>query len=255
MTWARLLRSEFRKLTTTKMPWAFLAVLAVIAAINASAVIWGTDFEGSKTFISTAADQRSLVAFAANATVIAGLFGAIAVAREYANHTVIPTFLSSPRRHRAVLAQLGAIAVGGAILGLVGSALTVVAVAVALPTTDFDFLISVAGLARVLAAAAYAGAAGAVLGAGIGAIVRNTGGAVTGAVLALIVAPPLIVQLVNDASTWVPSPLATSLSGVDPEAAGVESQASVGAALVALAVWALVPALVGLVAVERRDVV
>jgi len=255
MTWTRLLRSELRKLTTTKMPWAFLAVLVAIAAINASAVIWGTDFDGAKTFISTAADQRSMVAFAANATVIAGLFGAIAAAREYANGTVIPTFLSSPRRHRAVLAQLAAIAIGGAVVGLVGAALTVLAVAAALPATEFDFLISAAGVARVLAAAAYAGAAGAVLGAGIGAIVRNTGGAVTGAVLALIVAPPLIVQLVNDASSWMPSPLATALSGVDAQAAGVESQASVVASLAALALWALVPALIGLVTVERRDVV
>ncbi|HEX5616387.1 MAG TPA: hypothetical protein VFZ83_14630 [Acidimicrobiia bacterium] len=254
MTWTRLLRSELRKLTTTKMPWAFFAVLATMAAINASAVIWGTDFDGSKTFISTAADQRSLVAFAANALMIGGLFGAIAVAREYSHGTVIPTFLSSPRRHRAVLAQFAAIAIGGAIIGFVGAALTVLAIAAALPTTEFSFLISIAGVAQVCSAAAYAGAAGSVVGAGIGAVVRNTGGAVTGAVLALVVAPPMIVQLVKDASSWVPGPLATALSGVSAEAAEVESQASVVAAIVALALWALVPALVGLLSVERRDV-
>jgi hypothetical protein len=236
------------------MPWAFLAVLAAIAGVNAAAVIWGTDFDGTKTFISTAADQRSLVAFAANATVIAGLFGAIAVAREYAHGTVIPTFLSSPRRRRAVLAQYSAIAVGGALIGLVGAALIVLAVAAALPTTEFGFLLSAGGVARVLAASAFAGVAGAVLGAGIGAIVRNPGGAVTGAVLALIVAPPLIVQLIPDASSWVPSPLATALSGVSTKAAGVESQASPLAAVVALAAWAIVPAFVGLLSVERRDV-
>ncbi len=255
MRWARLLRAELRKLTTTMMPWAFLAVLVAIGAINASAVIWGTDFDGSKTFISTAADQRSLVAFAANAMVIAGLFGAIAVAREYAHGTVIPTFLSSPRRSRAVLAQFGAVAVGGALIGLIGAALTMIALALSLLTTEFGFMISIAGVTRVLAASAFAGAAGAVLGAGIGAVVRNTGGAVTGAVLALIVAPPLIVQLINDASLWVPSPLATALSGVEAEAAGVESQAGAVAALLALAAWAAVPAVVGLLSVQRRDVV
>lgn len=255
MTWTRQLRAELRKLTTTKMPWAFLAVLVAISATTASAVIWGTDFDGSKTFISTAADQRSLMAFAANATVIAGLFGAIAVAREYGHGTVIPTFLSSPRRHRAVLAQLAAVAVGGALVGLVGAVLTVGAVAAALPTTEFGFMVSVAGVARVVAAASFAGAAGAVLGAGIGAVVRNTGGAVTGAVLALIIAPPLIVQLISDASSWVPSPLATALSGVEPEAAGVESQVGAVAAIVGLAAWAIVPAVIGLVSVQRRDVV
>lgn len=255
MTWLRLLRSELRKLTTTKMPWAFLAVLAAIAAINASAVIWGTDFDGSKTFLSTADDQRSLVAFAGNATVIAGLFGAIAVAREYGHGTVIPTFISSPRRHRAVLAQFSAIGIGGLLIGLVGAALTVVALAVALPTTEFGFMIPAGGVARVIAASAYAGAAGGVLGAGIGALVRNAGGAVTGTVLVLIVAPPLIVQLVNESSDWVPAPLAIALSGVAPEAAGVETQAGTAAAAIVLAAWAAVPAVAGLLSVQRRDVV
>jgi ABC-2 type transport system permease protein len=237
------------------MPWGFLAVLVAISATTGSAVVWGTDADGSKGFISTAADQQSLMAFAANAMVVAGLFGAIAVAREYGHGTVIPTFLSSPRRQRAVLAQLGAVAIGGAVLGLVGAALTVAAVAVTLPTTEFGFMVSAGGLASVLGAASFAGAAGAVLGAGIGAVVRNAGGAVTGAVVVLIIAPPLIVQLISGASSWVPSALAIALSGVEPEAAGIESEASTLTALLALAAWAAVPAIVGLVSVQRRDVV
>ncbi|NIR35098.1 MAG: hypothetical protein GWN79_02275 [Actinobacteria bacterium] len=250
-----MLRSELRKLATTRMPLAFVAVLVAIAAINAAAVIWGTDFDGSKTFISTAADQRSLIAFGSNAVIIAGLFGAIAVAREYGHGTVIPTFLSSPRRHRAVLAQYGAVAAGGALVGLIGAALTTLAVAFALVTTEFGFMVSTAGVIRVLAASAFAGAAGGVLGAGIGAVVRNAGGAVTGTVLVLIVAPPLIVQLISDASSWVPAPLAIAMAGVDPDAANVPTQANAVAATVVLAVWALVPALIGLLSVERRDVV
>ena len=55
----RLFRAEIRKLTTTRMPLAFLAVLAGVGAINASLVRWGTDFDGSKAFISTGADQQS----------------------------------------------------------------------------------------------------------------------------------------------------------------------------------------------------
>ncbi|MBP9066678.1 MAG: hypothetical protein KBF84_11400, partial [Candidatus Microthrix sp.] len=66
MTMRRLVRSEFRKLTSTKMPLAFLGVLLAFAVINAVIVVAGTDMDGSKTFISTAADQQSLVAFAAN---------------------------------------------------------------------------------------------------------------------------------------------------------------------------------------------
>jgi ABC-2 type transport system permease protein len=230
------------------MPWAFLAVLVAISATNAFAVLVGTDADGSKAFIATAADQQSLMAFAANALMIAGLFGAIAVAREYGHGTVVPTFLTSPRRHRAVLAQLTAVSVSGGVLGAVGAALTAVAVAASLPTTEFSFMVSAADMAQVIVASAFAGAAGAVLGAGIGASVRNTGGAVTGAVLVLIVAPPLIVQLAHGAGSWVPNTLANVLSGVGDDVA-------LPAAVVAMAVWATVPAAIGLIAVERRDVV
>jgi len=248
MTMTRLFRAELRKLTSTKMPFAFLGVLGVIAALNAFAVIAGTDMDGSKAFIATEADQRSLMAFAANAFMGAGLFGAVAVAREYGHHTVIPTFLASPRRARAVIAQLGAVAAGGAVLSIIGAGLTVIAVAVSLPTTDYTFLVSVEHVVLIVSASGFAGACGAVLGAGIGAVVRNIGGAVTSAVLVLIVAPPLIVQLANGTASWMPAPLANVV-------AGVGNGVSTPAALATLAAWAVLPAAIGLIAVQRRDVV
>jgi hypothetical protein len=248
MTWPRLIRSELRKLTTTAMPIAFVAILALIAAVNALAVVFGTDMDGSKAFIATAADQQSLMAFAANAFMGAGLFGAVAVAREYGHDTVVPTYLTTPRRHRAVLAQYAAVAVGGAVLSLIGAALTVVAIVVALPSTDFGFLVSAGGVARVLAAAAFAGACGSVFGAGIGGLIRNTGGALATAVLLLIVAPPLLVQLATDTASWIPNTLANVVSGV-------ATDTGTAAAMAALVAWAIVPAAIGLLAVERRDVV
>ena len=243
----RSVRAELMKLTTTRMPWAFLLVLLVMGGINAATVAFGTDMDGSKTFISTAADQQSLIAFAVNATMIAGLFGAIAAAREYAHLTVIPTFLGDPQRRRAVIAQLAAIAIGGAVLGAVGAGITTVAVAATLPTTEHGFLVPALDVLRVVGASAFAGAAGAVLGAGIGIVVRNVGGAVTGAVLALIVAPPMLVQLINSTASWIPASLALDLSGV-------EAEVTAPAAAAALLLWALVPALLGAIAVHRRDV-
>ena len=59
-------------------------VLVAISGLTAIAVILGTDMDGSKAFIATADDQQSLMAFAVNAMMGASLFGAIAVAREYA---------------------------------------------------------------------------------------------------------------------------------------------------------------------------
>ncbi len=248
MNWLRTVRAELRKLTSTRMPLAFLAVLVAIGAATAIAVAFGTDMDGSKTFISTAEDQQSLMAFAGNALLIAGLFGAIAVAREYGHGTVVLTFLTTPRRPQAVLAQLSAAFVAGSLLGLIGAGMSAASVIGGLTATDYGFMVSGADLGQVLAASTIAGGAGAVLGAGIGALVRNTGGAVTGAILLLLILPPLAVQMVRETASWVPSTLANVVSGVD-------NGVSMGAAIAAIAMWALVPAAIGLVAVTRRDVV
>jgi hypothetical protein len=222
--------------------------LVVVAGLDAAVVAFGTDMDGSKTFIATAADQQSLMAFAFNAMIGTSLFGAIAVAREYGHDTVVPTFLTSPKRSRAVIAQLAAVLLAGAALAFAGQALVITGVALALPSTDYGFLVSAGDLAQLLAATMLAGAIGAILGAGLGAVIRNMGGAVTTAVLVLFVIPPLAAQLVTDAGSWIPPALFAVISGVST---GV----SLWAALLAVAAWALVPAAAGLVAVQRRDVV
>jgi hypothetical protein len=248
MMWLRLVRSEIRKLTTTKMPLAFLGVIVVLAAVTGAAVVWGTDMDGSKGFIATAGDQQSLMAFAGNALMGAALFGAVAVAREFGHNTVVPTFLASPRRSRTVTAQLAAVMLGGAVLSIVGAVLIVATIAVGLQFTEFGFLVSAGGVLRVVAASALTGAAGAALGAGLGALIRNTGGAVTAVVGLLFVVPPILVQLTPEMSDWVPSTLAWSISGVVPEP-------TVPMATLGVVLWALVPAAAGLMSVQRRDVV
>jgi len=67
-------------------------------------------------------------------------------------------------------------------------------------------------------------------------------------VLALFMIPPLVVQMVSEASSWIPPALGAVISGVS-------SDVDVWAALAALLVWGVVPAAAGLVAVQRRDVV
>jgi ABC-2 type transport system permease protein len=248
MTWLRLVRGELRKITTTRLLWGFLAVLALIALLNASLIVFATDADGTKGFIATAEDQRTLLAFAYNALFGTALFGAIATAREYAHNTIVPTMLLSPRRHVAMLAQLTAILLAGGALGLAGGSLVLLAGAISLPFADSSFLLSAGTVGQLLAASAFAGAAGAVLGAGLGALVRNPGGAVTAVVLVVFIGPPLIVQMTTAAASWVPQTLAGALTGTP-------GGASVPAALAALAAWALVPAALGVGVVQRRDVV
>ncbi len=248
MRWTRVVRAELLKLTTTRLLWGFLAALVVVSGINALVIILGTDMDGSKTFISTAEDQRSLLAFGVNAMLGTGLFGAIVAAREYGHTTVVPTFLSMPRRHLAMLAQLTAVMAAGLVLGLVAELLVLAVGAVSLQFTDYAFLLPAGTVAQLLATSMLAGAVGAVLGAGIGAIVRNGGGAVAVTILVLFVAPQMLPQLAAAVAEWMPSTLLNGIAGV---ADGPAAMAAVGA----LVAWGVGMSLLALGAVDRRDVV
>ncbi len=84
-------------------------------------------------------------------------------------------------------------------------------------------------------------------------MVRNVGGAVTSTVLVFIIAPPLVVQLLNGSGSHMPGILANVVSGTATDVA-MSATLAAPAALAALATWAIFPAMIGLIAVERRDV-
>jgi ABC-2 type transport system permease protein len=248
MTWLRLLKAEGRKLVTTRLLWGFLGALVLFSIIVAVAVVLGSATDDAVGFVDTSEAQRSLLAFGTNAMIFGGLFGATAVAREYTHRTVVPTYLLSPVRHRVQLAQLVAVLVAGGLLGAVGGGLTVVAGAVSLPLVDQQLLLTGGEVARLVTVAGLAGATGAVLGGGFGALLRNTGGAVTAVVLLLLVGPPLVGQLLVDVAAWMPGVLLGVLTGI-------ADGHTVSVALLALLAWGALPALLGVTAVERRDVI
>ena len=64
----------------------------------------------------------------------------------------------------------------------------------------------------------------------------------------LLIAPPLAVQLVSEAISWVPGTLALVASGVADDV-------GMAAALIAMAAWASIPAIIGVFVAQRRDVV
>ena len=54
--------------------------------------------------------------------------------------------------------------------------------------------------------------------------------------------------MVSETASWIPGTLTNVVSGI-------EGATSVGAAIAAIGLWAIVPAAVGMSAVARRDVV
>lgn len=244
----RSLRSELRKLTTTTLPFWFLGGLLLMAVAVAAAVLLGVGTDDAEGLFGTLAEQTSLLAFGTNAMMIAGLFGAIAMASEYAHGTIVPTLLARPGRIGATSAQFAGVFLAGAILGTAGGAATLAAGAMALQLVDIDFLPPAGTALRLVAAAALAGGIGAVSGAGIAALLRSVGGAVITVFVVLLLGPPIVAQLSPAAAPWVPGTLIDAISGIGARPVGVGT-------VVALVAWGLLPAVAGVAAVRRRDAV
>jgi ABC-2 type transport system permease protein len=138
------------------------------------------------------------------AQVGAAILGILVVTGEYATGTITPTLAAVPRRWSVLaskVAVVGALVSGAAIVGVVGALLTARAVLPRrgftattgyTPTTVLHDMTQRAAVGTVLYLVLVA-----LLGAGIGLLVRDTGAAVT-IVLALLLLVPLGAMFVSD---------------------------------------------------------
>lgn len=100
--------------------------------------------------------------------------GVLSTAGEWSHGTVQTTFLLEPRRGRVMAAKSVAVAAMGAVVAAAAAGLSSLLLVVMEPSATWD------GGARAILWVSVAGAAFALIGAGVGAAVGNTPGALTG---------------------------------------------------------------------------
>src|SRR3954468_21516333 len=100
--------------------------------------------------------------------------GVLSTAGEWSHGSVQTTFLLEPRRGRVMATKSAAAALMGAGIAVVGSGLSALLLLVMEPSASWD------GGLRAIGMVAVAGGAFALIGAGVGAAVGNTPGALTG---------------------------------------------------------------------------
>lgn len=247
-----LVRAEFRKLATTRLwLWMLVLGLAMTGATTSAAIGFA---EPGPLSLQTAAGQRTVFAQASATLVVAGILGILAVTGEFTHQTATPTFLATPRRGRVVCAKL--LAYAGSGLGY-AAACTAIVLAVALPwlaAQDVDVLLSGADLARTLGGVAVEVALYAVLGVGLGCLMRNQIAAIVGFVVYVFVLGPILsgVHATSEVAQYLPYQAGNALgrltSSVDAATLG---QAAGGLVLLA---WALTFAAVGAHVAIRRDI-
>jgi ABC-2 type transport system permease protein len=195
--------AEWTKLRTLQST-GWLLLLTVGAMIGVSLLVTGTlrlEECRAPCFADTAKLSLSGVRLGQVGVVILAV---LAVTTEYGTQTIKPTLTAMPRRWRVLASKLGVVTVLALAAGVLGVAGSVVTARAVLPgrgitvangypaTTLLDDLTRRAAVGTVL----YLGLI-ALLSAGIGLLLRDTGGALT-VIMALLFAVPFIATFVSD---------------------------------------------------------
>jgi ABC-2 type transport system permease protein len=158
---------EVRKSISTRSGLS-VVVAALLLAPAAVAVAAGTASEHLDNVLGPLVVTGLLTAL-----VLVSL-GVLSTAGEWSHGSIQTTFLLEPRRGRVMAAKAGAVALMGAMIAVVAAGLSALLLAVMEPSASWD------GAGRALLMVAVAGAVFALIGAGVGAAVGNTPGALTG---------------------------------------------------------------------------
>jgi ABC-2 type transport system permease protein len=239
----RLVGAELLKLRTTRTFWALAgSALALVLLIVLLTV-------GIEDAFGAEHDVLDLLASVGLSGLLTLVLGAVVGAGEYRHGTIAWTLLVTPRRLRAVAAQVAACGIAGLAIGLGIGAITA---ALALPwLAAKDAVMPSAGdlLEVFLGSALYAGLAAA-LGAGLGALLQNQVAAVVALLVQILVVDQTLAALINDLAPFTLTGLGVAMSGVS------ESEDLLAPGTAAL-VWALYAAIfVALAAIRtsRRDI-
>ena len=260
-------RSELTKVTTTAGWWVLALVLVLYVGLAATGLGWvlARSASGDLGGPSVPANllPPTLYGLAASfGYIFPLLIGTLIVTAEFRTHTLVPTFLAAPRRGGVLFAKVVAGVVFGALLAVIALVAAVGPGAALLSAHGLDAALTQASTWALVGRSVLALVLWAIIGVGLGALVRNQ---VAGIVIAL--AFPLfiepLVRIAGGFVTWV-ADAAHYLPGAASEAlvasgatlfGGGSSDGLVwwGGALV-LAGYAVVLPLAALAFSWRRDV-
>jgi ABC-2 type transport system permease protein len=247
-----LVRAEWTKLFTTRV---WIGLLLGACVMVAGFAIFFTAFAGNPEAglpdVGTPLYEELALSTAANANILFLILGIIGMTQEYRHRTATPTFLTTPRRGRVVTAKIVAYALAGALFAVVVVAVNYVTVAIhagirgAAPELNGDNLVTL--LSSAVALTIYA-----VLGVGLGALLRNQVGAIVGGLVYLFVIEPIIrsIPATAGAYKWMPG---GGLEALTATFEGPELLEPWQGGLLLLG-YGLVAALLGTVLAVRRDV-
>jgi ABC-2 type transport system permease protein len=245
-----LILAEVRKLRTTQVWfWLLLAGLALTAVGVLGQILGSSDAD-------LATGPRDVITTAGSANVVVFVLGVLSVTTEFRYQTITPTVLTTPSRWRLITAKLITYAVVGA---LFAAACLLLALAMALPwlhARGVDIPASETG--KAIAAVVLELALSALLGLGMGALLKNQIVAVSVGLVLILVVQNLVIVIpgIKYAYPYLPAGAANAMVTSRAENRvlnGVHLLPPWAGALV-FALWGIGLALLGAGITMRRDI-
>jgi ABC-2 type transport system permease protein len=183
-----LIRAEFLKLTSTRLWLGLLAggILFTGLSAAASAAFAGVDggFGGTPGLDSIGALRNVYGSSAFSGTYLfASILGITAMTGEYRYQTITPTFLATPRRWPVVIAKFLANAAMGVAFGVAAGLMAVVTGAIVISIRGYDVGLNDGRVWSGIGLAVLAIALWAMIGVGVGTLIRNQIAAIIGLIL------------------------------------------------------------------------
>jgi len=260
-----LVRAELLKILTTRMWWGLLigAVLFAAFAAAVTAAVAGSaeaGAPGQNPVTTVALDDpamlRSVYSQGFNAYVFAMILGIVGMTGEYRHQTITPTFLTTPRRSRVVLAKIVTYAGMGLFYGVLATVAAVIAGAAVIVFRGYDLGLTGNAVPQTLALCVLTVGVWAVFGLGLGTLIKNQIAAILVAVGSIFVLETLLSLGLNylelgEVAQFLPSNASSAIT--QPIDQGIDLLPWWGGALV-LTVYGLVFAGLGAALTLRRDI-
>jgi ABC-type transport system involved in multi-copper enzyme maturation permease subunit len=218
-----LVRSELRKIVSTRLWWGLLIGALAFSAMQSlvTAVFSGVEAGAGQPAmpgLETAEAIRSVypMAMFSGTYMFALVLGITGMTGEYRYQTITSTFLVSPRRHRVVAAKMLAHLGVGALFAVLGLAVVLVVGGVTMTVRGYGLGLDADRLWPTMALSVLAVAIWTVLGIGIGTLIRNQVAAIVLAILFTFLVEPLLTFAMAAADLdrlvrWLPTNASSAL--------------------------------------------
>jgi hypothetical protein len=246
----RLARAELRKLFTTRaLPVSFaIAIVLAIGSVIIDAMVAGKN--GSPR-LGTDAAVYQMLKFGAITCVVMLILGILAAGSEFRHRTIVPVLLATPHRARVFAVKVAVVAGLGAVFGAVTFGLGLGTVVATLSAHGVHHLPP--GVARLYLGTVISSACFGMIGVALGALTRNTIGAIVAAIAwTLFVEQVILAAIVPGIEKWLPTGAAIGLTNASGP--GPAHSLSAAVAGVVLAGYAVVMLLAASRTTIRRDV-